>query len=474
MAGQIPSEEGTPLETHVRADDAAAISRLVAERGTLRPVLRLAMPVMAEQFLSMLVGLSDTTLAGWYFSNPHLAAMNLVAYVLWLLTSLFVVISIGATALVARFVGAADPQLANRAANQAALLGAALALPALAAAALLARPLVQVMQLDEEASRLVLEYLAILIPAIPAIMLQTVLSACLRGAGDTVSGLLSMVVVNTVNIALSWGLALGSGPLPTLGWRGLAVGTSLGYLCGGLLMLGFLIAGRAGLRLRWSLLRPDPNLMGRLLRIGLPGGADIFALIGCQMVFLAIINSLGVLAAAAHGVAIRVESLAYLPGAAFQVAAATLAGQYLGARDPRRAARSVVVACIACGLLMVVVGVVFYVGAEHLSRLLLDANKAEVAIVAAGLLRIVALAMPFLAVLMVVSGALRGSGDTKWPLAITLAGFLIVRLPSAYVLAHVLGWGVRGAWWAMFADLVFRSLLAVARFRNGGWRRIEV
>ena len=146
-----------------------------------------------------------------------------------------------------------------------------------------------------------------------------------------VTGLVTMVVVNVVSISLSWSLLLGSGPLPSLGWDALAIGAASGHLVGGLIPLLLLLRGRAGLRADSSVRQPDIELMRRILRIGLPGGVDVLAVVSCQLMFLSIVNRLGVVAAAAHGVAIRLESIAYLPGVAFQASAATLAGQYLGA-----------------------------------------------------------------------------------------------------------------------------------------------
>src|SRR5690606_32863643 len=116
----------------------------------------------------------------------------------------------------------------------------------------------------------------------------------------------------------------------------------------------------ASLRLTRSVFKPDFDLIRRLFRIGLPGGGDVMTIIACQFWFLSIINSLGSTAAAAHGIAIRLESLAYLPGTAFQVAAAAMAGQSLGAGDQRRAIHSVLVACGVGGVVMSVAGVILY------------------------------------------------------------------------------------------------------------------
>jgi Na+-driven multidrug efflux pump len=102
-------------------------SPAVARGSTLRAMLRLAAPTLGEQLLLMLVQISDTVLTGRRLSPLHLAAMSQIAYVMWLLTNLFVAIDSGATALIARFIGAGDRETACRVTNQAFLLGVGLA-----------------------------------------------------------------------------------------------------------------------------------------------------------------------------------------------------------------------------------------------------------------------------------------------------------------------------------------------------------
>jgi putative MATE family efflux protein len=353
--------------------------------------------------------------------------------------------------------------------------------------AIWARDVVDLLQLEGRAAEAATRYIRFILPVLPLVMVEAVGVACLRGAGDMVTGLVVMTIVNALNVAVSWSLVLGLGPMPELGWDGLAIGTTTGYVAGGLLVVGLLIRGRRRLKIRLRWLRPDKDLIRRLLWIGLPGGADMISLIACQFWFVAVINGLGDLAAAAHGVAIRIESLAFLPGVAFQVAATTLVGQYLGARDYYKASHSVWMALAVGGSLMTGAGVLFLFSAPQLAGLFVGPDQSEVARQAAPLLRIVSVAVPALALTMILSGALRGAGDTRWPLVFTMVGFLVVRIPAAYWLAfdHVAipgtsvvlrGWGlgVAGAWYAMAVDLAVRAVLVVFRFRHGGWKRIEV
>lgn len=436
-------------------------------------MLRLALPALAEQLLGVMVMLVDVWLAGRYLKHaPELAAIGLMAYAIWLLTCMFDFVAIGATAMTARFAGGGNLRRANYVANQAVLVGAVMAVGVTAAVYFAARPFVSVMQLDGQAADLAVRYIVIMVPVLPAIMLQRVGIACLRGVGDMVTVFWLMAVVNVVNVVVSSALVIGIGPAPRLGWDGLAIGTSSAHLVGGLLMLMMLVRGYRGLKLQCRFLKPNRDMITRVLRIGVPGGIDIFLLIFCHMWYVAIINGLGDAAAAAHSVAVRLESLAFLPGSAFAMAAMTLAGQFLGARDDRRAGRSVLQATLAaCGVMMVP-AVLFVTLGFPLASIFLDPSRADIARQAAALLRISAMGLLPMCLMMVLSGALRGAGDTRWPLAIGMLGMLAVRIPSAYWLSSFLG--VEGAWYAALADLCVRCLLVVYRFRHGGWKHIKV
>ena len=461
--------------------------------SSYRPILALALPVLAEESLNLLVGYTDWVLAGRLLpGDDPKAAMGLVSYLLWLLPSLFAALSIGALAVVARLVGAGQRREAAHVARQTLLVGMVAAAGATWLAISGGRWFVAAMQLTAGPAQLATRYLQLVSLAIPLIMLEQVGSACLRGAGDTVSGLVARGCVNLVNAAVSLTLVVGLGPVPSLGWDGLAIGTVCGHVVGGAILWYRLTWGRGGLSLlldppqggsRWRL---DVGVVLRVLRVGLPGGLDVWSVLVGHLTYAAIINRLGPLAQAAHGLGLQIEAMSYLPGSAFGVAAATLAGQSLGAADPRRAVRSVLISALCAALIMSAAGLVMFFLGEWLATLFVG-QRNELAILTGRLLKIVAFSCPSLALLIVFLGALRGSGDTAWPLVITLVGLFGVRLPLACLLAWdqipLPGWetsltaaglGVAGAWIAMVTDVILRSVLAAGRFFHGGWRKVVV
>ena len=170
----------------------------------------------------------------------------------------------------------------------------------------------------------------------------------------------------------------------------------------------------------------------------------------------------------------QTDESSYLPAIAFQTAAGTLAGQYLGAGDPASAMRSARMACAAGVGVMLAASVGIYCGSNWLPDLFVSDSNAEVSRAAAPLLRIISLALVPLVILNVFNGALRGAGDARWPLAITLIGFVGVRMPLAMWLMFYVGEGVAGAWHAMAIDLYIRAILISARYLQGGWLRIRV
>ena len=452
--------------------------------------MQLVWPVLLEQVLGLSVGFTDKWLAGNLLEGAEpLAAVGLVAYCLSFLPGLFAVPAIAATALVARSVGAGDWAAARRTAAQALLLGMTLTAVVLVVLAVFGGTFVRALGLPPGSTALAGRYLAIVMPALPAMMIIHVGVAVLRGAGDMWSGLLSMTVVNLVNAAASFALATGVAGLPRLGWDGLAWGTALGYWLGAACVTALLARSQRGLRPAWTDWRPDRGWLGRILHVGIPAGIDAVANASCHLTFLSIVNRLGDVAAAAHSVAITIESLAFLPGSAFMVAAATLAGQSLGAGDERRARRSVWQAAMACMVLMSIAGIIFLATADGLAAWFVGggARQPEVAALTASLVRIVAFAQPPLALLMVFSGGLRGAGATRLPLAVNFAGLLLVRLPLAVFLSSaavtlpaglgsIPGFGLAavGAWYAMAADLTIRGLAMLVLFTRRNWTRVAV
>jgi putative MATE family efflux protein len=445
--------------------------------STVRKVLLLAAPVLLQQFLILTVSLSDRFLAGAFEKEAaYLAAQTTANYLGWLLTSYTYLVGVGSTALVARFVGARDRDGAIHVTNQSLLLAVCLGLLGSLAGLTGTRPLLWLLQLQDQTAELAAAYLQPMFLLLAFQVIEAAGIACLVGAGDTRTGLYVLGGVAVLNLPLAWSFFLGVGPLPGMGFAGIALGTAVGHLLGALAVLVVLWYGRAGLQLRLPLLRPNFRLLWRLLRISVPAAVNSLSGVVGQLWFLSIVNRLGDEASSAHGIALSWEGLGYLSGGAFGVAAMTLVGQNLGARRPDQAARSGWTAFgLGCGL-MCLMGALFFVLAPWMFLLFCpQPEKHGVIVAGVPVLRLVAFAMPALACSIIFTSALNGAGDTRVPMLFTWVGFLGVRIPLAYLFTSpAVGLGLFGAWLAMFADLLVRGSFFLYRFAGGRWKSVEV
>jgi putative MATE family efflux protein len=494
---------------------------------SVRLVLALALPVLAQQGLHLIVSLSDSIIAGRLqqvatmslrcdavlsagqqtpgasglpdlmraladlgFAESRQAALQAAQttahYLAWAIISYTVLVTVGSTALVARFVGAGDWPLARDVLHQSLLLAVVFGgfLSALGLSGGIGL-LVGTLNLQGEAAHFAAQYLNITFSLLLFQVIESAGIACLVGAGDTRTGLFVMIGVALANVPLAWGFAFGWGPLPALGFVGIALGTGLSHAIGCLAVTMVLMRGRFGLMIDWRRLFPQFDLIGRLLRVSVPAAADSLSTVFGQFWFLSIVNGLGEVASGAHGIALRWEALGYLSGAAFGTAAMTLVGQNLGAGRPDMARSSGYLAFALGGGLMTFMGVLFFVLAPAMFQISAPGNDAIIS-VGVPVLRLVAFAMPALAPVIIFTAALRGAGDTRVPVVFTWIGFFVVRIPLAYMLTKTslslgplgdvpaAGLGLFGAWLAMFADLFIRGAFFLARFVRGRWQTQKV
>src|SRR5258706_2547840 len=334
------------VESTLEVHPAPTISPVAAAppSSLLRVVLALALPALAEQIFNFLVGLNDTWLANNFpkaIAPSATAAVGTISYLLWFIGLIVSAVGTGSTALISRAKGARHKRIANSVCGQS--VAAALVLGIVVGRVLYwwAWVWVGVTGLSAGGRAFALSYLRMLAVSVPFLTVMFVANACLRGAGDTLTPAISMIAVNLINMAFSFGLTYGWWGLPRMGFNGIAAGTVIAYVVGGLLQFAVLISGRGGMRLHWHRLRPHWHTLKRIFRIGVPAGVEGLLIWVAQFAIVIVINKMDTtnVTAAAHLNAVKIEAFSYLPGWAVATAAATLVGQSLGMKDARRAKR---------------------------------------------------------------------------------------------------------------------------------------
>ncbi|MCL4424151.1 MAG: MATE family efflux transporter [Firmicutes bacterium] len=438
-----------------------------------REVWTLAWPVIAEMALQTVSSVVDMAMVG-RLGAAQVAAVGLTFHPVFLVMAVFMGIAVGTTALVARFVGAGFWEEAGGVTRQSLLLAVALGLFTGLLGYLLAEPVVRWMGASPEVTGLGASYLRWSMPGLVFLFIFNILTGALRGAGDMKTPLKVNIVLNLFKVAANYPLIFGVAGWPGLALDGAALSTTLARGVGTLALLIMTVQGqRTPLRLDpgqdW---RPDLGLIRRIMNIGLPAaGERIITSLG-QVLFARMVAGLGTVIYAAHSIGLNVESFSYMPGMGFATAATTMVGQRLGAGRGEEAAQT------GWGTLRLALVVMGSMGALFFlfPRQFMGIYTADAAVIGYGIqaLRIVAFSQIPEGAGFVLSGALRGAGDTRYVLNVTIIGMWLVRLGLTYLFIESWGWGLAGAWVAMTMDWVVRAVLLFLRFRGAAWRRIKV
>jgi len=277
-----------------------------------------------------------------------------------------------------------------------------------------------------------------------------------------------MVTVNLVNAPTSYFLAVICG----FGVKGIAYGTLLGWVAGVLILLWKLYPREATqslivIKKKW--LKWNQEVSMRIMRVGVPQLVEVLGMWAIHAYGIKLISSVGSAdegLIGSHGLAIQVESLSFMPGFALGTAAATLAGQYLGAGSREMAMKSVqacwkVAVCVMGGM-----GVVLFFGAEHLINIM-SPGGGEQANRAISLVLIVAVAQPFFATAMVMKMSMRGAGATGTVMLYSYGTMLIFRVALLTIMVHFYGADLKMIWYIMTLDVMVQSVVFVyAHFRK--------
>jgi putative MATE family efflux protein len=475
-------------------NDGVIRSGKLAGKSMWQAIAIVAMPVLLQQTMAACVGLVDKLLAGNLPSamvKPALDGLGIGTFVGWFIMIAMTGLGVGGQAIIARAMGSGDRSESHRALGQSMSLAFLWGIAVGVLMWLSAEPLSRLSGLSDEATAHCRMYVQVLAIAMPFCGVMSVGTMCLHGAGEATKPLLIAILVNIVNVVASWllsGVELRAGgsvlahpfgldPVQ-YGVFGIAAGTSVSYLVGALATWWVLQRGVKDLALEWRCLPLDPAMSKRILRVGVPNFLEGLAMWAVQLFVMLFIGMAdkrtggGGGLVGAHTITVQWEAFSFLPGFAMGTAAGAVAGQYLGAGNPRLA-RKAIWACTFVGMaIMASLGVVFMVAGTALTRMISD-DPVHLELVPQTLF-ICGTVQIFFALAMVVRNGLRGVGDTVWLLWITVVSCYGVRLPLAYLFGVVLEGGLVGIWIALSLELTTRGLLFLARFVWGKWDQIKV
>ena len=216
----------------------------------------------------------------------------------------------------------------------------------------------------------------------------------------------------------------------------------------------------------------DKKMSIRILKVGIPAAIEQGVFRIGMLIFEMMVISLGTMAYTAHKIALTAESFSYNMGFGFAVAGTALVGQQLGKGSAKDAHRDALATTTLAIFAMSIFGLMFFILPGTIIYMFTD--EPEIKEMATVALRLVSICQPFQAVSMVLSGCLRGAGDTKAVLWITTIGMYVIRIPLTYFFLYKIDTGLSGAWIVMTIDLAFRSMACSRVFKKGKWSYVSV
>lgn len=475
-------EGGPALPASTLAARGTVVDHATAERARsltntppmVSEILRLGWPVMLSQVLVSTTGLVDRAmigrLGGDEGSSVALAAVGYATQFFMLIQSALFAVGLACVALMARSIGARDPERSRQA--LAASMQVSVAVTVAFTAIILAAPQ-QLLGLLGAAPEVVdsgLVYLQLVVGSSVLLAVTLTFDSGLRANRNTRTPMVISLIVTVVKLGLNAVLIFGAFGMPRLGLAGAGLATAISQVVGLLVYLALFrrISASSPVAFRWRSMFQRSPLIRQVVRVAAPGIAERVILnLGLLSYFWVLSRYYGTLAVAAYTVGVPLLSFSWIPGSGYAQSCATLVGQRLGARD-RAGARTVGVqaALLSVGT-AIPLGLFFGAMRTPLAEIFTD-DAAVVAALGPFMLAL-AVGQPFLQLHFTLGGAHRGAGDTWTPLVAATLGNWMFRVPVAVIAAAVFDADVVWVWYALVLDHLSRALLLSWSFRRGRW-----
>lgn len=450
----------------------------VINKQTIKDVLSLALPAVGEMILYMLIWVFDTMMVGQYGGNLTVTAVGLSSEIIYTCVNILISvgIAIGTTSLVARKVGAKEFHQAEEYATLGTLVTFAIALILSFIFFTFSKQILTFTKANAEVVSIGSKYMQICSIGIFFSMLTSTLNGVLRGYGNTKTPLVASIIVNIVNISLDWLLIFGHFGLPELGTKGAAIATTTANILGFLFIATFTYKS-SELKPRVKYIKEfNINELKEMLKLSIPSSLQEGAFSINRLINTFMIISLGNIEFSANQITTTIESLSFMPGWGFAVAATTLVGHKIGEKNIKKA-KEYANTCLVLGAgIMGICSLLFLLFPNFLINLFINESEVEVIRLGAICLMIASIEQIPMGVSMIIGGSLKGSGDTKSPFIVSVISNWFIRLPLMYYFIFIRKtpvtyvWTITAIQWSFDAILIYiiykrkfkqeRSLLA--------------
>lgn len=428
----------------------------------LRHIALFTLPLLAGNFLQQFYNMVDSWVVGNYVSDAALAAVGVGFPVIFLFTSLFSGIATGGTVVIAQSFGAGKPERVRSAIDSLYTAFIRSILPITAAALLLVGPLMTVLRVDPAAWAETRTYLLVVGAGLIGNIGYNLNAGILNGVGNSSTTLLFLMVSTVLNILLDLTLVLA---VP-LGVLGVALGTVIAQACSWLFGIWYINRNYPQLAIHPFSGVFDRKLFWEIIRIGLPSGIQMSLVALGSMCVLSRVNSFGKAYTAGFNVGNKLDTLAFLPTQSMAAAVISFVGQNLGAGREDRARQGVRITVTLAVVWTVLSSAAVVWLSDPLSRIF----SPDPAVIAASARYLQCVMPPYVlfSTLFVLNSAMRGAGDSVYPMVNVVASVILLRVPFLYLLAD--RFGPDYMYWSYGIGWAVACALSVYHYVSGKWR----
>lgn len=427
----------------------------------------LSVPMIVEMFAESLFAVVDIFFVA-HLGAGAVAVVGITESLMYLIYSVAIGLSVGATATVARRIGEKDPDGAAKAATHSIYMGMVVAVALGIIGVLFAADFLRLMGAEESVIAEGVNFTRIMLGGNIVVMFLFLLNAIFRGAGDAAIAMRVLWLANILNIILSPCFIFGLLFFPKLGVEGAAVGTTIGRGLGVAFAAYYMFRGEKRFHIHAHHWTVDLDQIWRLVKVSAPAILQFFIQTASWIGLVRVITGFSTQAVAGYQIGIRIVIFALLPSIGLSNAAATLVGQNLGAEKPDRSEKAVWTAAFYNVIVQTSIGILFVLFSEQIAGIF--TNEPEVLAYAANALRIIAYGFFFYAIGMVLETAFNGAGDTWTPTWLNFFIFWMFEIPLAYTLAFHFDMGPQGVFWAITIAFSALAVAAAILFRRGRWK----
>jgi putative MATE family efflux protein len=404
--------------------------------------------------------------------SAEMAGVGISGIVVSLINSLIMGLFTGLRAMVARFVGAGDDEQANKVAQQALVIGAALSILLAVIGQLFATSIMRLWKLEPDVIASGAAYMRIELIGIFTMSFSSLAQSTMNASGDAKTPMKIVIGERLFHIALCPFLIFGWWIFPRLGVSGAALSGVIAQGIGAAILLWIVFSGRTRLRISLRHFKFDTGIIWRMVKIGIPSALGSIHMNVGSIVFMWFIAPYGTLAVAGHNLVSRVDMVVLLPAIGLGSAAGILAAQNIGAKKFDRSAKT---AWIAIGWLtgiMAVFSIIIWFWAGNIVRVFNpEPGLIDMATV---FLKIQIASYMCSGLMFVMMNVMNAVGDTLISFIIDLVTMWGIRVPLALLLPHIAHLGVYGVRWALVADTVSSAVVFIIYFRSGRWKRKKI